>query len=150
MIVTPDEEKKTGTVDQQRAAYAWQCVQQCSRDYTNLAKSAPALIMGNGLMQTLAFYQAKGKDRNDNHYKKFTEHILKWLGQRFGGEGLSNGTTFPHEHQTTFEEVMRALHQAGSRLYRQATDETLALLRWIRLFAPTQEHNGNKGKTENQ
>lgn len=42
-------------LEQQRAAYAWNCVQNCSSDYVNLAKSAPALVMGNGLMQTLAF-----------------------------------------------------------------------------------------------
>ena len=31
---------------------------------------------------------------------------------------------------------MTALHQAEPMVYRQATEEVLALLRWIRQFAP--------------
>ena len=50
------------TLDQQRAAYAWISVQGCNSDYVNLSKGAGALIMSNGLMATLAFYESKGKD----------------------------------------------------------------------------------------
>ena len=47
------------SLDQLRAAHAWAVVgkSQKNQDFKNLATSAPALIMGNGLMQTLAFYQ---------------------------------------------------------------------------------------------
>lgn len=105
---------------QQRAAHAWKSVQQCTKDYTNLAKSAPALIMSNGLMQTLAFYEAKGKD----HHKALLRHILIWLKGRFSGI-----------ESPDFPSTMRFLHSAESNDYRRATEETLELLRWIRQFA---------------
>lgn len=115
-------------LDQKRAAYAWDVVQKCSKDYENLAKSAPALIMNNGLMQTLAFFQAKGK----NHHMELNRHICQWLGRKLRDLGA-----FPRdESQVGFESVMTALHQAEPMVYRQATEEVLALLRWIRQFAP--------------
>ena len=106
---------------QKRAAHAWKSVQGCTKRYTSLAKSAPALIMSNGLMPTLAFYQAKGED----HHKDLLEHLLVWLKDRFPGIKGAD-----------FSSTMTFLHSAESRVYRRATDETLELLRWIRQFAP--------------
>lgn len=106
---------------QQRAAHAWQSVQGCTKDYTNLAKSAPALIMSNGLMPTLAFYEAKGKD----HHKALLKHLVIWMKSRFSAI-----------ERPDFVSTMKFLHAANSSDYRRATEETLELLRWIRQFAP--------------
>lgn len=106
---------------QQRAAHAWKSVQRCTKEYTSLAKSAPALIMSNGLMPTLAFYQAKSKE----HHKALLEHLLGWLKVRF-----------PSIQRADFPSTMTFLHSAESGDYRRATEETLELLRWIRQFAP--------------
>lgn len=117
-------------LDQQRAAYAWQCVQEyvqkCvqdrNSDYTNLAKAAPALIMNNGLLQALAFYQSKGK----SHHIALAKHIREWLTQRFPAQAPNAG----------YEAVMQSLFSSQTpRFYQEATDETLLLLRWIRQFA---------------
>lgn len=106
-------------LEQERAAYAWNCVQNCSSDYVNLAKSAPALIMGNGLMQTLAFFKSKDKA----HHRNLNSHIMEWLHRRF-------------LCQADFAQVMTFLHGADdSSLYRRATEETMELLRWLRQFA---------------
>jgi CRISPR-associated protein Cmr5 len=110
------------SLDQKRAAYAWEKVQGCSKDYTNLAKAAPALIMNNGLMQALAFYQSKGKE----HHLALSKHIREWLKVRFPAQFTGNG----------YVEVMKGLFNCQDpRFYQQATEETLALLRWIRQFA---------------
>ena len=110
------------SLDQQRAAYAWEKVQGCNSDYTNLAKAAPALIMNNGLMQALAFYQDKGKD----HHLALSKHIREWLKVRFN-------TQFTGSQYT---EIMQGLFGCQEPcFYQQATDEVLALLRWIRQFA---------------
>lgn len=118
-------ENKKGNISdlgQRRAAHAWKCVEQgCNSDYTNLAKSAPALIMSNGLMPTLAFYAAKKGD----HHAKLLRHIMTWLTQRFSGI-----------QQADFAGTIRFLHSAHSSDYRRATEESLELLRWIRQFAP--------------
>ncbi len=108
------------TLEQQRAAYAWERVKGCRKDYTNLAKAAPALIMNNGVMQTLAFYQSKGKD----HHLALNRHLCGWLQHR----GLVA--------RGEFDAVMEALHQADAAEFRQATEECLAVLKWIRQFAP--------------
>jgi CRISPR-associated protein Cmr5 len=108
------------TLEQQRAAYAWDRVQGCDDKYTKLAKGAPALIMGNGLMQTLAFYQYKDQD----HHKALNRHILCWLHER---KLVSTDS---------FEAAMGDLFVASSADYRRATQEALELLKWVRQFAP--------------
>ena len=94
--------KPVMTLEQRRSEAAWRFSQEGTNipgsgsDYINLAKAAPALIMNNGLMQTLAFYADK-----DPGFLFFMEIMLK----------------------------------ADSSTYRQATEEALLLLRWIRQFA---------------
>ncbi len=108
------------SLDQQRAAYAWTAVgEKPSSEYTNLAKGAPALIMSNGLMQTLAFYKSKGHD-------ELLGHIVKWLANSPVPAVLKKGT---------FEAAMAELHGGTSDLYMRATEEALEILRWIRQFA---------------
>lgn len=117
--VTDRKAVPTVSLEQQRAKFAWERVQGCSKDYTNLAKAAPALIMNNGLMQALAFYQSKGKD----HHLALNRHLCEWLRQR----GIVQQVDFPG--------VMTALQGADATTFRRATEETLALLKWIRQFA---------------
>jgi len=109
----------TTSLAQHRDAYAWQCVQNLPKDYDKLAKAAPALIMNNGLMQALAFYQSKGKA----HHLALNQHLCEWLRQR----GIVQ--------QAEFASVMAALHGADATTFRRATEETLALLKWVRQFA---------------
>lgn len=113
------------TLEQQRAQFAWQCAQEgiqiASDEYRNLAKAAPALIMNNGLMQTLAFYQSKDKD----HHRALAAHLRRWIMQRAGGNGQDPG----------FQSMMVVLLRAHPDQYRQATEEALLILRWIRQFA---------------
>lgn len=117
--ITDRKAVPTVSLEQQRAKFAWERVQGCSKDYTNLAKAAPALIMNNGLMQALAFYQSKGK----KHHLALNQHLCEWLRQR----GIVP--------QADFASVMGALHGADAATFRRATEETLALLKWIRQFA---------------
>ena len=113
------------TLEQQRAQFAWECAQEGTQlagdEYRNLAKAAPALIMNNGLMQTLAFYQDKNKD----HHRALAAQLRRWITQRTGGNGQDPG----------FQQMMRELLTADAQKYRQATDEALLILRWIRQFA---------------
>ncbi|HRP95579.1 MAG TPA: type III-B CRISPR module-associated protein Cmr5 [Rhodocyclaceae bacterium] len=113
------------TQEQQRAQFAWQCALEGTQvggdEYRNLAKAAPALIMNNGLMQTLAFYQDKGKP----HHLTLAAQLRRWIMQRAGGNGQDPG----------FKQMMEVLLRAQPDQYRQATDEALLILRWIRQFA---------------
>ncbi len=116
---TSRKDAPTESLEQQRAKFAWERVQGCSKDYTNLAKAAPALIMNNGLMQALAFYQSKGKDQ----HLALNRHLCEWLYKR------------DITQQADFAGVMTTLHAADAATFRRATEETLALLKWIRQFA---------------
>jgi len=110
------------SLDQRRAAYAWKKVQGCGSEYMKLAKGAPALIMNNGLMQTLAFYH----DKKGDHHKALNQHIIDWLASYLTGQEVSD---------QPFKTLMEALQNTNSQKYRYVTEETLALLRWIRQFA---------------
>ena len=115
------------TLEQKRSQAAWAMAQEgiarAAGEYTNLAKAAPALIMNNGLMQTLAFYEDKGKE---NH-KALAEHLRRWIMvQVYAGD---------IDKDPGFAPLMSKLLQANSPTYRQATEESLLLLRWIRQFA---------------
>jgi len=113
------------TLEQQRAQFAWDCAKEgtalAGDDYRNLAKAAPALIMNNGLMQTLAFYQDKGKP----HHMTLAGQLRRWIMKREGGNGQDPG----------FPLMMEALLRAQPDQYRRAADESLLILRWIRQFA---------------
>ena len=119
-------------LDQRRAAFAWDRVEDAAKklggddgkkakayeSYKNLAKAAPALVMNNGLMQTLAFFASKDKP----HHQQLKADILEWLGRQM-------------DLPTEYERMMKELFEAESERYRLATEETMHLLRWLRQFA---------------
>ena len=125
------------TLDQQRAAYAWDAVKHAQQklpkfgDYKNLAKGAPALIMGNGLMPALAFYASRKKDPAN----ELNEAITGWLAQRFVTDAAFKPLPKP------YADVMERLLKAPSAFYMQATEESLAMLKWLRQFADAVEAN---------
>jgi len=127
------------TLDQQRAAFAWEAVKRTQKvckkfdDFKNLAKGAPALIMGNGLMSALAFYASRGTDAAT----ALNEVINGWLAMRFVADAAFKPLP------KTYSDVMERLLKAPSSFYMQTTDETLAMLKWLRQFADAISKEGN-------
>jgi len=123
------------TLDQHRAQFAWEAVNKAKRDlkefkeYKNLAKGAPALVMSNGLMAAIAFYQSRSKA----HATQLMNDMLGWLVLRFKDD--PGFKPLP----TDFRSAMERLQKADSGFYMRATDETLALLKWLRQFADAVE-----------
>ncbi|AGX86923.1 type III-B CRISPR module-associated protein Cmr5 [Candidatus Symbiobacter mobilis] len=113
------------TLDQQRAKLAWgyaqEGIKQYGSDYKNLAKGAPALIMGSGLMPTMAFYEGKKSDPA----KALLRHLICGLHERI--------PTINHQEKD-FPSFMKYLQNSLSQDYLRATDEALELLKWIRQF----------------
>jgi CRISPR type III-B/RAMP module-associated protein Cmr5 len=101
------------TLDQERAKYAWGYPYE--KDYVNLVKGAPILIMGNGLMQAMAYYQNKSKEG-----QALVRQVSGWLSKM----KLIDGNDFTS--------MMKSLHQADSVRYVQATTETLEIVKWIK------------------
>jgi len=115
------------TLDQVRARFAWEAAEKGVKDhgdkYRNLAKGAPALVMGSGLMPTLAFLEGK----KDAAHSALLGDLCRWLCMRFSWiEGERGGD---------YASVMQHLHEASSDQYMAATQEALAILKWIRQYA---------------
>lgn len=92
-------------------------------DYRSKAKAAPAVVMENGLLQTLAFYQEKGGQ--DKPEGILAAHIGEWLAQ--GKYILDPGAG-----------MVSDLMKLPTDRYRQATAEVLSLLSWIKRLAAGQ------------
>jgi CRISPR-associated protein Cmr5 len=97
--------------------------------YRNLAKSMPALVMTNGLMQTLAFLKGKADKSNRNEHDRLLAHVLEWLRE----------VKVIVDQQVDFAKVMNwcADRERTTLEYQRATEETQAILRWIRQLADT-------------
>jgi len=116
------------TLDQQRAQYAWERAKRNTTavgGYREMVKGAPALIMGNGLMATLAYYRSR-TGSNERAASVLLEDVLGWLAKR---------KIVPAD----FSSAMAAFFNAEAQDVMRATDETLAMLRWLRQFADAVE-----------
>lgn len=124
----------TQTLDQQRAALAWQYAKdgmaKCGKEYKVLAKGAPALIMNSGLMPTLAFFNGKKKDQAA---QQLMNDLMLGMVQRLKLQPT------PRD----FNSFMQTLQQCESRDYLRYTNEALELLKWIRQFVDAVNAGGS-------
>ena len=110
------------TLEQQRAQDAWnRCGADCSKDYANLAKALPALIMNSGLMQVMAFLHEKG-----GIHETLAGHLRDWLHRRF-------------DLRSAFAEFMEDLLKAEPHTYQAVTTEAFAWLKWLRQMAAARQ-----------
>lgn len=113
---------------QEMAKFAWECAQRCidKENFVQLAKSAPALIMANGLMQALAYWESRGKEGG----KHLVKIVSFWLTRQ--------------KEEDLFKTVMNRLNQMGSSEYAAATREALELLKWVKQFASALQGEAEK------
>ena len=111
------------TLGQQRAQF---CLEQlenlaCDRkDFKPFSAGLPAMILQNGFGQTLAFLQAKGKDK----HKQGFLIIKSWLIERkIVGNALQD------------VDILRQISSMDQKKYLQAQKETLAMLEWLKRYA---------------
>jgi len=138
---------------QERAKYAYDAVMEVrevnkenldvQEKYSSYVKSAPIMILNNGLSSTLAFYLSKIGLGEDIDYKRVKEkistltpskkayahlyyHIAKWLAEKANnGKGLTNGK----------DPLKFLIKDADSLQVMNLTRETIVLLDWMRRFA---------------
>lgn len=115
------------SLDQERAAYAWERVSgkadSYKEKYKNLSKSFPALIMSNGLMQSIAYLGEKDSDE----HKALLSDIISWF--------VKKGLMSEDKAGQGFNGIMTVLSNSNSEKYRRATEEALEILKWIRQMA---------------
>lgn len=111
---------KLQTLEQLRAQNAWECAQGQGKDYVNLAKGLPALIMNSGLMQVMAFLEEKGSKDKQGYYHTLSGQLRDWLAYR------------KLTQSKDFSSFMSELMKADPHRFQQITAETFAWLRWVR------------------
>lgn len=116
------------SLEQERAQHAWNVSKNCTKEFTNLAKGAPAMIMSNNLMPCLAFWKSKGGSEK----QKLISAILEWLKLRKIIE------------DDRFDKAMETFYKTESINYRKATSETLEYLKWLRNFASANHQDEGK------
>jgi len=113
--------------EQERAKKAWELVNEIPKTvikkYASLAKSAPVMILTNGLGQTLAFFISKSNGRNE--YNLLYNHLNKWLDD--------NIPWTPNEDRG--DDLIDKVINEKSQIFRMATEEALAFLSWVKRFA---------------
>lgn len=121
---------KPRDLDRARAHVAWENIQAVKpqsyrEDYGSLARKMPTFIQNNGLAQTLAFLEAKGK-RDDcknrkEHFVQMADHLSYWICHH----------RFPGDQERLLDRVLKM----DSQTYRLVTHEALAFLQWLKRFA---------------
>jgi CRISPR-associated protein Cmr5 len=148
------------TLEQERAKFAYDAISEVKKEssdvqnkYSSYVKNASVLILSNGLSATLAFYLSKIKMKDGTSYKDVRSeidkhkaeqqirfeskpervayaylfcHISEWLAEKSNnGAGLTDG-----EDPLTF-----IIRKADVLKVMQLTQESLALLNWMKRFA---------------
>lgn len=117
------------TLEQQRAARAWECVAAVKEtsypsEYGQLAREAASLVQLHGLGQTLAFLFSKKPEQSGqiNAHLHLARDLSRWIGKQVIGQ-----------EQDDLREWI--VCQASVAEYRRATLEALAFLSWLKRFA---------------
>ena len=92
--------------------------------YKTLCKKSGSLVRNSGLIQTLAFFQAKSQRKGEEHHKKFYEHLQ---------QELADLKILPPKTTDLFDYVRKC----SVPEYMYLTREILQLLNWHKRLAET-------------
>lgn len=116
------------TLDQRRAAHAWEAVQKAKKldrsaaqTYGGEAKKLPMRIMAAGLGHALAFIVAKAAKKKG--LQPLHDDVTDWVIRKRPLKARAP------------ESLIESIVQADAGFLRLATDETLAYLQWLNRFA---------------
>jgi CRISPR-associated protein Cmr5 len=129
------------TLEMERATSAWQHIQDVKARakvrgrYGARVRDMGALIMTDGLGQSLAYLRAKGKSGQAADHRKpeqeahhlLFEHLSAWVVSVLEG---TPGTPVTGAHL-----LERLIKGESAYYYRRATVETLAYVIWLKKFA---------------
>lgn len=120
--------------EQKRAKKAWDLVNSVPSsaidNYASLVKSAPVMILTNGLGQTLAFAISKAKNKE---YKLLYDHLNEWLSEN----------VIWSKNEDIDDSLIERVINEKAQGYRMATEEALAFLAWVKRFATALAKEGN-------
>ncbi|WP_457637906.1 type III-B CRISPR module-associated protein Cmr5 [Oceanithermus sp.] len=117
------------TREQKRASLVYERVKRYEKkdegsrkDYGGMALRFPALLRSAGLVQALAFVDARGKDAHKDFIRDFASILAELDGEAKTGE-------------TAFKDYFAEAREAGLPGYMRMTREALAVADWFKRFA---------------
>jgi len=121
------------TLQQERAAKAWEKVQEIEqggnkgfqKEYGSLVRGLPAMILQNGLAQSVAFLSAKGGTNLAEVHSVVLRHLT---------EGVRTRLAIPEA-----QEMLPWLLNQSTPRYRLAASESLAFLHWLKRFVEAKD-----------
>jgi CRISPR-associated protein Cmr5 len=135
------------TLEQRRATLAAECSADkgfSSREYRSLAKKVPAMLMTNGLGQTLAYLQAKAKGSETTAEGLIYKHLSKWLKHPNCPVKWIDQSGRP----VSDDDLLKRIQNVPSVVYRQATREALIFAGWLKRFAEALAPKEGEGREE--
>lgn len=129
------------TVEQQRAAFALECVLAAStgdkgKEYGRWVRRLPAMIMQNGMGQALAFLLSDTEGKNDKPSGHVYDDLAAWLTEK-----RKIYDAAPSSDRAG--KLLKPMMVGGRGQYMAATEEVQALLAWLKRFC---DAYGLKGK----
>lgn len=118
------------TLQQKRAASAWAQIEHVAaendkfkKEYGSLIRGLPAMILGDGLAQSLAFLLAKGREDDTKPHSAAYNHLSIWVCQWL---------------ETDMDLLQWVLNESSTN-YRRAASESLAYLHWLKRFVEAKD-----------
>lgn len=107
-------------LSQERAAYALRRIREAGKDYdyVRLCHDLPAMLLQNGLGQSLAFLRSKRKENAANNLYR---DISGWL--------------IEERHIYAGDDLLEAMMNGDRNQYMAAQEETLEFCGWLKRFA---------------
>lgn len=122
------------------AMYAYECItediikteSQIQEKYLSEIRSTATRIHDSGLLQTLAFYCSK---KEDEHFKKLSLHIMKWILQDETINGANINIRKWDENQQIVLDFMALLLNKNDEEIMLKTGEAMEVSQWLSRFA---------------
>ncbi|NJE01390.1 type III-B CRISPR module-associated protein Cmr5 [Thermococcus sp. JdF3] len=129
------------SLEQERAKFAYDCVSEVRRSgeetqkrYVSYVKSAPALILTNGLGQALAFYLSKMGNGGELEHSAINPEVFEEGEKRAYAFLYSHITGWLAEKMTGGKDPLKVYMEGDSMTAIAITEEALALLNWLKRF----------------
>ena len=96
------------------------------KKYSSYVKSAPSMILINGLGQSLAFWKTNA-DQNGSDEKKAYYFLINHIEHNYKEVNKCDSNLF-----------FDVINQMDSDQYRRITNETMEFLKWLKKFATSE------------
>lgn len=141
-------------IEKKRAQFAYECAKKGSElnkksEYKSYVKKIPMMIKVNGLAQTFAFVSAKSDEDNNKPgyaYKTIYDQVTQWLKEKEPSKLIAD----KFKDNNKDKELIQVLIELDSKIYRQITNEVLALFMWLRRFVDSLIDDKKDSKQEGE